>query len=137
MKNLTLILFYLLMIIGYSHTTAQSSVKEPIDGRTLTRKEGKMYEANAEEPYTGDIFLMFGKKGVRSVLSLKGGIPNGPTTSYYKNGKKAGEGNLKNGRPDGLMTEWYENGKKKKEENYKIGKRDGVFTEWYENGQKA
>ena len=49
------------------------------------------------------------------------GVENGPSTKWYRNGKKKFEGSAKNGKPHGLISSWHENGQKAMELIYNNG----------------
>ena len=69
-----------------------------IDGNTLVKRGGVVYEKNSKEPF------------------------NGEAEWHYKNGQKKWEKTYKDGELDGLYTYWYENGQKKNEITFKDGK---------------
>ena len=54
-------------------------------------------------------------------ITLKNGIPNGPSKSYYENGQIQEEGTFKDDKKNGLWKSYHENGKVKLEEIYKDG----------------
>jgi antitoxin component YwqK of YwqJK toxin-antitoxin module len=124
------------LLVQYSYLNKDGTVKEPINGETLTDRGGLLYEVNGQKPYTGDVFELH-KDGSRKYTgSLKGGKKDKLWTYWYENGQKWKENTYKDGKQDGLWTEWYENGQKWNEGTYSDGEIDGLFTEWYENGQK-
>ena len=85
--------------------------KEPIDLKTLERKNGVAYTKDTNEPYTGAVFTL------------------------YSSGEKKREGYLKDGELDGKYTWYLKSGQMYEEGNYKDGKKDGKYTHYYENGQ--
>jgi antitoxin component YwqK of YwqJK toxin-antitoxin module len=127
MKTKILFITLLLLIIGCS--------KEPINIETLVERDGVFYTNDTNKPYTGPLFSLHGNGKKKEELSVKDGLKNGETTTWFENGTM-GEGTYKDGKLEGLWTGWYENGKKMSEQTYKNGKLEGLITGWYENGQK-
>jgi antitoxin component YwqK of YwqJK toxin-antitoxin module len=60
---------------------------------------------------------------------------DGPSVSYYSDGKKMGEAEYRGGVLHGRATSFYPNGKKKSEACYKDGVLDGKSTRWDESGK--
>lgn len=60
---------------------------------------------------------------------------NGPSVSYYPDGKKMGEASYEDGVLSGRAVAYYPNGKKKSEASYKQGVLDGRSIRWDERGK--
>ena len=105
MKN-KLILFALTFVFLFTTSQARE-VGELLD------RNGRMYEPNQEEPFTGKYVI------------------------YYENDQKRYEGNFLNGKMDRTQIKWHQNGQKLYEANFKYGKQEGPYIFWYENGQKS
>ena len=113
----------------------EDATADAVDWSKLQDRNGIMYLANEENPFTGraESFYENGQEELES--NYKDGKSDGIWTAWYENGHKKGEAKFKDGKADGLRTFWYENGQKDSEVNLKDGKQDGLETHWYENGQ--
>ncbi len=81
---------------------------EAIKTETLNMIDGRVF-LNAN-PFTGISYERYKNDKLKSVVSYKKGMLNGPT------------------------FEWYESGEKLLSANYKLGKLNGNYSAWYENG---
>ena len=149
MKAISFALFVALLIVGCGESSDPSdpsdssttpevledATADAVDSSKLQDRNGIMYLANEENPFTGraESFYENGQEELES--NYKDGKSDGIWTGWYENGHKKGEAKFKDGKADGLRTFWYENGQIESEVNLKDGKQDGIETHWYENGQ--
>ena len=108
-----------------------------VDDSKWVVRDGLMYEANSETPFTGVAVLEKHENGKKErEVTYKDG-KWGLETWWHSNGQKWSEGTWKDGKREGLLTHWWDNGQKASEITYKDGKEEGLCTDWHENGQKA
>lgn len=74
------------------------------------------------------------KTQVKSEIPLIDGKREGPSKTYFPNGKVKQEATFKNDKKNGPYIEYFENGNKKIECNYINGFLTGVYKEYHENG---
>ena len=142
MKPILLSLAIALLMVGCGEPdlsdpdVVEDATADAVDSSKLQDRNGIMYLANEENPFTGraESFYENGQKELES--NYKDGKPDGLWTWWYENGQKKKEGNLKDGKSVGLWTIWKKNEQKWLEINYKDDKEDELYTYWYENGQK-
>jgi hypothetical protein len=67
---------------------------------------------------------------------FSGQQPDGPFTSFHKNGQAAVSGQMKSGQLAGQWTAWHQNGTKAIEGSFKAGVRDGAWMYWDTDGLK-
>ena len=72
--------------------------------------EGKLYEMNAEKPFSGMVFNTYSDGQREYKGEYKNGKPNGLLIYWYNNGNKMREGKLKNGVPVGRWTTYQDDG---------------------------
>jgi hypothetical protein len=63
-------------------------------------------------------------------------VKHGLATSYYRNGKKAWQGEFRDGQREGEYTTWSENGTKTSEMRFENGLVHGKTTQWSSAGLK-
>ena len=146
--KILLLLFAALLVAGCGEKSSDSVtlplsdadverlLKEAVDGDTLERREGLVYQPNKSEPFSGWAKGMRDSEQLGALIQFKDGKRDGLVTMWYENGQKRLEVTYKDGKPDGLGTTWHENGQKQTEGTTKDGKQDGLATAWHENGQK-
>ena len=76
--------------------------------------EGKLYEMNAEKPFSGMVFNTYPDGQREYKGEYKNGKPNGLLIYWYKNGNKMREGKLKDGMPVGRWTTYKDDGSTQK-----------------------
>ena len=84
-----------------------------IDKKNFVERDGLMYEASSETPFTG------------------------VTVDKYENGQKREEATYKDGKLHGKYARWHKNGQKAQEVTFENGKVLMPYGVWYENGQLA
>ena len=125
LKNIIIIFFPLLMIVGCS---------EPINVNSLVKRNGIAYKVNSEKPFTGESFEL-DKNGIeRWKCNFKNGKKHGNYILLYKNGQKKIEGKYKNNVRVGIWKTWYKNGQQKSIITFKDGEKI-IRKEWNEKGQ--
>ena len=72
--------------------------------------EGKLYEMNAEKPFSGMVFNTYPDGQIEYKGEYKDGIPNGMLVYWYENGNKMREGKLREGMPAGRWISYTEDG---------------------------
>lgn len=119
---------------------------------------------NSANLYNGELFngiLSETKNGIKSELTVKEGVVEGPATYYYASGNLMEQGMFTKGQKDqkwlrynengttsaiafynlgkktGTWLVYDENGKKRFEMNYTDGEKTGIWTNWDENGSVA
>lgn len=141
-----------LMILGLSTL---------MPGQTLNDKG--LYVENTDEPglFNGKLFngvITKTQNGIKSELTVKEGVIEGPANYYYTSGKLMESGMFTNGQKNqkwirytengsvsaiafyalgkktGTWLVFDDNGKKRFEMNYNNGEKTGVWTSWDENG---
>ena len=118
MKATLFALFVALLMVGCGEPdlsdpdVVEDATADAVDSSKLQDRNGIMYLANEENPFTGR------------------------AESFYENGQKELESNYKDGKQDGLSSFWYENGQKMWERNYKDGKLMSAEA-WKPNGEKC
>ena len=78
--------------------------------------------------------IYFDNGKMQHQISMKNGISDGHSISWYRNGNTKSITYFENGKPHGKCIIWHENGKKKMEKYYKNGIKHGKFKCWDENG---
>ena len=116
-----------------------------------------LYEEEDGTLFTGNFTST--QNNIKSVLTVKSGVIDGPAEYYTPDGKLLESGNFRNGfkhdkwtrynvngtisaiafynlgKKDGKWLVFDENGKKRFELNYDNGTKTGTWTNWDENGQ--
>ena len=119
-----------------SDADVERLLKEAVDGDTLERREGLVYQPNESEPYSGWAKVMYDSGQVGGLAKVKDGIWDGPFTNWHDNGQKAREVTYKDGIPDGPYTKWHENGQKEWEATFKYGEKvSGKY--WNSKGEEV
>ena len=95
--------------------------KEPIDLKTLERKNGVAYTKDTNEPYTGAVFTLYSSGEKKREGYLKDGEFDGKYTWYLKSGQIYEEGNYKDGEVDGKWTSYNKDGSIDRVEQWKDG----------------
>ena len=73
--------------------------------------EGKLYEIDENEPFSGVVFNTYLDGGNREYEGMySDGKPNGLLVYWYNNGNKMREGKLKDGMPVGRWITYTEDG---------------------------
>lgn len=132
-----------------------------VQGQTLNGKG--LYIDNSSEAglFSGRLFngvITNTQNGIKSELTVKEGVVDGPASYYYVSGKLMESGSFVNGQKDQKWIRYNENGsvsaiafyhlgkktgtwlvyddsgKKRFEMNYTDGEKTGVWTSWDENG---
>ena len=94
--------------------------------------EGKYIKQNVRD----SIWKYYGTDGkLLSEVSYKSGKADGPSKSYFRNGKVSEIVTFKDSIRDGLWRRYYEEGGTEMETMHVKGKRHGVFNVFYYNGQ--
>ena len=83
------------LVVKYSYLNRDGSVKEPIDVETLLERSGLRYKANSQEPYTGEVFLLYANGIKKYSGAFKDGEIYGEWISYYENGQVHEKNNYK------------------------------------------
>ena len=109
--------------------------QKTVDASKTVDRDGLVYEANSETPFTGIEVHKYENGQKKAELSYKDGKLGGPFTQWHENGQKKGKGAFKDNEPEGLWTEWYENGQTQVEATYKDGELVSA-TEWDEEGNE-
>ncbi len=114
-------------------TTISAQKKAHISELDLQR-DGKYYQRNHMEAFTGIAFEDYPSGRKKSRAEFKDGKIHGTVTQWHeKTREKASVVNYKMGEPTGTETHWYPTGVKKLEIAYLNGVPHGVCREWYEN----
>ena len=100
----------------------------------LLENNGRMYEPDHEEPYTGKYVIYYESGQKRYEGNFVSGKMEGKQIKWHENGQMSYEANFKYGKQQGPYIFWYENGQKSYEANYKKGKEDGIVTSWDREG---
>lgn len=130
MKTFSIIVFSLLFSV---QLLAQK--KAPLADLDLQR-DGKYYQRNHMEPFSGVAFEDFDNGKKKSRAEFKNGKLNGKVTTWHETGEKATLVNYKNGISTGTEMHWYDTGVKKLEVNYdEAGLAFGVCKEYYTDGK--
>ena len=72
--------------------------------------EGKLYEMDREEPFSGMVYNTYLDGQIEYEGEYKEGQPNGLLIYWYENGNKMREGKLKEGTPVGRWVVYKEDG---------------------------
>ena len=93
-----------------------------------------------EEYYTNDTLdgqskYFFDNSKMKSVMTYKMGVLNGPKKIYYNDGKPQEEANFVNGKKDGTAKWYYGGGILMTEFTYKNGKLEGIQKNYYKTGK--
>ena len=72
--------------------------------------EGKLYEIDAENPFSGMVFNTYPDGQREYEGEYKEGKPNGLLMYWFKNGNKMREGKLKDGMPVGRWITYKDDG---------------------------
>ena len=80
----------------YTFYNKDGSLKEPIDLKTLSERDGLRYEINSDEPYNGKVYEYL-DNGIINNFLINGLFPN-PTWTFVSSDSQIFKGNLKNGR---------------------------------------
>jgi len=128
------------IFISCSQNDIQTSVQ-------LEEREGLAYEANQENPFTGEVITTDKDGKIIKEENFKDGLLHGAVTTYHSISKedtlldpnspvKEMSGQYTNGKKNGLWTYWAKNSQKIVELTYQDDKFNGKWTSWYINGQK-
>ena len=119
-----------------SDADVERLLKEAVEIDSLEERDGRFYQANESEPYSGWVKYVNDSGQVAGLLRFKGGERHGLFTLWHENGQKMRAGTFKNGKPDGLLTNWHPNGQKKADGTYKNDKRvSGKY--WNSKGEEV
>ncbi len=129
MKYYTIITLFVL--IGFQ-SMAQKAPLESLD----LQRDGKYYQRNHMEPFTGVAFEDFKNGKKKSKAEFKNGKLDGKVTIWHNTGEKSSVVNYKNGVKTGTEMHWYPTGTKKLEVNYNAeGLATGICKEYHSNEQ--
>ncbi len=119
-----------------SDADVEQLLKEAVDGNSLEKREGLLYQVGESESFSGWTKGRYESGEVGHLVQIKNGQMEGLRTWWHENGQQMGDQTMKDGKMEGLAISWYENGQKEIEVTYKDVVQHGLFTEWYENGKK-
>ncbi len=120
---------------------ASCSKEVEISFDQLVYRQGKYYEVNSKEPFTGvgvdyhDIDDNDDNDVLWRKETFKDGKNHGLFERYYKNGQIDYKGNYINGKRDALWEFYFENGQLRTKGLYKDGIRESKWVHYLENGR--
>jgi tetratricopeptide (TPR) repeat protein len=97
-------------------------------------KEGKWCLLGSTMPYTGKYIDYYFSGIKKQEGSLRDGLNEGVSRSYYKDGKPQSYRNYTKGIANGEYGAYFPNGKLKQTGVFKKGKEDGLWKDWYSTG---
>jgi antitoxin component YwqK of YwqJK toxin-antitoxin module len=127
MKNLTSILFSMLLVVACSKQVIITEDQLP---------EEKFYQSDNTTPYTGKCLVVYkGSDKIKEEMYFRDGVLNGTWTSYFESGKIERKGEFVDGLFNGKWEAWTESGQKIYEVYYKNDSLSGKYLTWYETGK--
>ena len=127
-RKLALILIIILNVISCSETKKEDSQKH-------VEKDGVLYEANSNEPFTGIDKTYYENGQLKFEAKFQNGKPNGVGKEYFENGVLRFEGNFIDGKAQGEHKVYYENGKLMVVSNLINDKKEGLSKYYLESGE--
>ena len=103
-----------------------------VESKHKVKKATKEITVNAEGDTVSKLFWKDGS--LKSTITIKNGMRNGPSIRYYENGNIQFEINYKDGYKDGIVKYNYESGKIYRITTYKEGVKMGLQKYYYEKG---
>jgi len=102
-----------------------------IPPKELEERQGLMYEANSQIPYSGLIKRHFRNGQTKFIGNYKDGKKEGLWECYYKNGQLASKGNYIDGKLNGLIEFYNEDGQLDVTGNMIDDKREGLWKSYH------
>lgn len=100
---------------------------------TTTIKDIQVYE---NDTLVSTVDMSYFDNGqLKSEITTKNGISDGPTVLYHENGRIRTKGFFKEGESSGIWSVYYENGQIRTEGEWKDGKPTGIWKYYEEDGQ--
>jgi len=96
---------------------------------------GPWYEPDANQPYTGPVFVNYNDGSLHIKASMKKGLLSGLYQRWYENGQLREKSEFRKGGYIGEKIEWYPNGLVSSH-YYRDSNFSGVLTAFYEDGEK-
>ena len=149
------VIYFFVLIFIMSFFNACKSERK--DNHKLIVKNGLIYQAGSDVPYTGketakvfkrtiEYDVLNGKKSGEFKILFLNGKPEilgqmvdnsneGLWKYFYPNSKLESEGNFKNNMADGKWSWYYDNGSLKEEGHYVKGKREGEWISYKQDGK--
>lgn len=145
MKKLFLSIVVVASLIGCSNK---------IDFSQIQSRDGKFYEVNNAEPYTGIIEgylqaeeskklkfpesfaedIYYYDKDLTYTINIKNGLIDGEVIAKEKKGQQVVKDNYTNGKLEGVSERFFKNGQLRYSIIYKDGKIDGEVKKYDQNG---
>lgn len=110
------------------------SEKEVVQ-KSLTERNGKVYEVNQEKPFTGLSFTKYSNEQFKEKGRYKKGLQSGLWEYFTKQGQLTKSIEYKNGKRNGESKEYTNKGAIRTEANYKKDNLHGKMITYYSNGQ--
>ena len=104
---------------------------ETVRYEDLAETDGLYYKKFSDVPFTGKVI----GKTQETFVSFKDGKKDGPSVTFWDNGRIAQKGTYKDGEYDGLWIEVYETGQLYSKGTYKDGREDGPSILYNKHGQ--
>ncbi len=105
--------------------------------KNLTLREGLLYGASTNLPFTGWMIERYDDATMKSRSMVRQGVLNGVSEGWFTNGVRQVEEHFVAGKSEGPVTKWYASGAKLSEGTARSGRLEGLFRRWHENGQLA
>ena len=125
-KLLTLFCFLIL---------ASCSKEVEISFDQLVYRQGKYYEVNSKEPFSGVGVDYYEDDVLETKQTFKDGKNHGLYERYYESGQIDYKGNYINGKRDSLWEFYYKNGQLRTKGLYKDGIKESKWVHYLENGR--
>lgn len=115
-------------------------MEEPLpelERNALTLRDGKLYPADDEVPFTGKVIERYEDGSLKSCSVVSNGLLSGVSEGWHTNGVMQVREHFSNGISHGVREKWFESGSQLSESTIIEGKIEGTFWKWHENGHLA
>lgn len=130
-KKFLSILMLLTLLVGCGEKGKSGRNVITLEEDQVSISSGIVYSKETNEPFTGIVIA----EGNEAKVSLKNGLQDGVTETYFPDGSIKAYTEMVQGEPHGTCRAYYPNGTLGKEQVFYAGRAEGEKKEWYESGE--